>query len=367
MRHAPFILLVIAVLIASIGIATIYSATSVKEGKLWHDIYKRQMIWVVIGVLLFLLASRMDYRRMWDWSPILYGACVFFLVLVCVLGITRLGAQRWLSFGWFNFQPSEFAKLVVIVFLARYFSSRSVDDVSLPVSHFNLWKSLGIPFLYVVFPVALIIEQPDLGSGLLILFIFLTIVFVANVRLRYLYLLCAVMLVAAPLFWQLLHGYQKDRLLVFLNPNVDPLGAGYTVIQSKIAIGSGGFFGKGWMSGTQSQLYFLPESHTDFIFASYSEQWGFLGCMLLFALYYGVILMGAVIARRTSDPFGRITALGIVSMFGIQMVINVAMNMGLAPVVGVPLPLMSYGGTSVLVTFFSLGVLASISRRRTIF
>jgi len=367
MRHTPLVLLIIAVLIACVGIATIFSATSFKEGKLWYDIYKKQAAWVLVGIVLFVLAFRMDYRRMWDWSPVLYGLCVFSLLLVCVLGITRLGAQRWLSFGWFNFQPAEFAKLVVIIFLARYFSSRSIDDVSLPVSHFGPWKALGIPFLFVVLPVALIIEQPDLGSGLLVLFIFLIIVFVARVRAAYLAVFLGIAAVAAPLFWKFLHGYQKDRLLVFMNPNADPLGAGYTVIQSKIAIGSGGFIGKGWMAGTQSQLHFLPEAHTDFIFASFTEQWGFLGCVFLFLLYYTVIAMGIAIARRTSDPFGRITALGIISMFGIQMVINVAMNMGLAPVVGVPLPLMSYGGTSVLVTFFSLGMLASISRRRTIF
>jgi rod shape determining protein RodA len=367
MRHAPLILLVIAILIACVGIATIYSVTSFKEGKLWHDIYKRQVIWILVGIALFALALRMDYRRMWDWSPVLYGVCVFFLLLVCVLGITRLGAQRWLNLGWFNFQPAEFAKLVVILFLARYFSSRSIDDVSLPVSRFGLWRSLGIPFLYAALPIALIIEQPDLGSGLLVFFIFMTILFVSEVRLAHLSFFLGLMAVAVPVFWRFLHAYQRDRLLVFLNPNADPLGAGYTVIQSKIAIGSGGFIGKGWMAGTQSQLHFLPEAHTDFIFASFTEEWGFLGCVLLFLLYYIVISMGIAIAQRTSDPFGRITALGITAMFGIQMVINVAMNMGLAPVVGVPLPLMSYGGTSVLVTFFSLGMLASISKRRTIF
>lgn len=367
MRHTSLILFVIAVLIAAIGIATIYSVTALKEGRLWQDIYKRQAFWAVLGIFLFLLAARMDYRRLWDWSPVLYGVCVFLLLLVCILGITRLGAQRWLRMGWFNFQPSELAKFVIVTFCARYFSGRSMDEIAASAHTYTWWRAIGIPFLLTAAPAALIIEQPDLGSGLLVLFVFVVIVFVARVRLLYLGVFTALSLVLMPVFWRFLHGYQKERLLVFLNPNADPLGAGYTVIQSKIAIGSGGFLGKGWMAGTQSQLHFLPEAHTDFIFASFAEQWGVLGCLVLLVLYYVVISMGISIARRTSDTFGRIMALGITALFGIQTVINVSMNMGMAPVVGVPLPLMSYGGTSVLVTFFSLGILASISRRRTIF
>jgi rod shape determining protein RodA len=301
---------------------------------------------------------------------VLYGVCVFLLLLVCLLGITRLGAQRWLKMGWFNFQPSEFAKFVIVAFCARYFSGRSTDEMTVSAGVFSgqgWWRAIGIPFLLTAAPAALIIEQPDLGSGLLVLFAFVVIVYVARVKLLYVGSFLGLSLVLMPVFWRLLHGYQKERLLVFLNPNADPLGAGYTVIQSKIAIGSGGFWGKGWMAGTQSQLHFLPEAHTDFIFASFAEQWGVFGCLVLLLLYYIVVSTGIGIARRTSDTFGRIMALGITALFGIQTVINVSMNMGMAPVVGVPLPLMSYGGTSVLVTFFSLGVLASISRRRTIF
>ncbi|MCG8431404.1 MAG: rod shape-determining protein RodA [Candidatus Omnitrophica bacterium] len=351
------ILLVIALLIASIGIISIYSCTYRKEGQLWQDIYKRQILWVVLGLGLFLIASHMDYRRLWDWAFVLYALAVFFLLLVVILGITRLGAQRWLKIGAFHFQPSEFAKIVTIIFLARYYT----------VSREGLARSIGIPFAFIFLPMGLIIRQPDLGSGLLVLFIFIAVLFVAQVRMRHLLLLGVFLAASIPLLWQLLRDYQKERLLVFMNPDMDPLGAGYTIVQSKIAIGSGGLFGKGWLAGTQSQLHFLPESHTDFIFATFTEQWGLLGSVFLLILYYGLLSQAFGIGQRSHDQFGRILAHGIMFMIAVQMAINIAMNMGLAPVVGIPLPLMSYGGSSVLITFFCLGILASISRRRTVF
>jgi rod shape determining protein RodA len=255
-------------------------------------------------------------------------------------------------------------KLIVVVFLARYFSLKSLDNVSLKISNLGLWRAFILPFIFVAVPVAMIIEQPDLGSGVMVLCIFVTMLFMANVRIQYFLMLLGGSCLLFPVFWHYLRDYQKDRLLVFMNPNIDPLGAGYTVIQSKIAIGSGGFFGKGWLSGTQSQLHFLPESHTDFIFASFSEEWGFLGCIILFGLYFLLIKQGIEIAERTYDSFGKLLAFGISFMLGIQVFINIAMNLGLAPVVGLPLPLMSYGGSSVFVTFIALGILANISNSR---
>jgi len=213
----------------------------------------------------------------------------------------------------------------------------------------------------------LIIEQPDLGTGMILLFLFIAMLFLTNVRLRYIVALLSLVLLPMPFMWHLLKDYQKDRLLVFLNPNIDPLGAGYTVIQSKIAIGSGGFFGRGWLSGTQSQLRFLPEAHTDFIFAGFSEEWGLLGGIGLLFLYYLLIRQGFLIAQRTQDHFGKLMAYGISLMLSIQVAINIAMNMGLAPVVGIPLPLMSYGGSSVFVTFIALGILVNIDKTRAVF
>ncbi|MBI4706974.1 MAG: rod shape-determining protein RodA [Candidatus Omnitrophica bacterium] len=366
MRH-NFFILIIALLIASIGIISIYSSTYQKEGNLWQEIYKRQILWVLLGLFCFLFVSNMDYRRLWDWTYFLYAACLFLLLLVFILGAIRLGAQRWLKFAWFNFQPSEFAKICLAIFLARYFSKKSVNDISLLSYKFGIFRGIILPFIFVAIPVGLIIEQPDLGSGLMIVFLFIAMLYLTNVRLRYIMIFLAIMLIPVPFMWHFLRDYQKERLLVFLNPNIDPLGAGYTVIQSKIAIGSGIIFGKGWLSGTQGQLHFLPESHTDFIFASFGEEWGFFGCAVLLLLYYLLVQQGLRIAKRTNDDFGKLLAYGISLMLGIQVFINVAMNMGLAPVVGVPLPLMSYGGSSVLVTFISLGILTSIERKRAVF
>jgi len=367
MRNSFLRVLLLALIISSLGILSIYSSTYQKEGTPWQDIYQRQILWVLIGLACFFIISQLNYRRLWDVNYFIYGAAIFFLFLVFALGIIRLGAQRWLRFAWFNFQPSEFAKLAVIIFMARYFSRKSVDDISLLSGKFGIFRGIILPFIFVAVPMLLIIEQPDLGSGLMLLLVFVSLLYLTNVRLKYIFTLIFILILPLPFFWHFLRDYQKQRLLVFLNPNIDPLGAGYTVIQSRIAIGSGGLFGRGWLSGTQSQLYFLPESHTDFIFATFSEQWGFLGSALLLLMYYLIIRQGFIIAQRTQDSFGRLLAYGISLLLALQVFINIAMNMGLAPVVGLPLPLMIYGGSSVLVTFIALGILVNIDRTRSVF
>ena len=366
MRNSFLRILILALVIALLGILSIYSSTYQKQG-VWQDIYLRQLLWLVIGLACFFMFSNFNYRKLWDANYFIYGAALFFLFLVFALGIIRLGAQRWLRFAWFNFQPSEFAKLAIIIFLARYFSRKSVNDTSLLSGKFGIFQGIILPFIFVAVPMFLIIEQPDLGSGLMLMLIFICLLYLTNVRLRYIFTLLTLLILPLPFFWNLLHDYQKQRLLVFLNPNIDPLGAGYTIIQSKIAIGSGGFFGRGWLAGTQSQLYFLPESHTDFIFATFSEQWGFLGSCLLILMYYLIIRQGLIIAQRTQDNFGRLLAYGISLLLALQVFINIAMNMGLAPVVGLPLPLMSYGGSSILATFIALGILTNIDRTRNVF
>jgi len=367
LRNSYLVILIIALLIVSLGIISIYSSTYQKEGKIWQEIYKRQILWVLLGLALFLLISNINYRNYWDVTYVLYAFMILILLLVAALGAVRLGAQRWIKIAWFNFQPSEFAKLITVIFLSRYFSRKGVSDISLVSSRLGIIRGLILPFIFIAIPVGLIIEQPDLGSGMMIMLFFVAVLFFAGVKLRYILILLLVIILPLPVFWQFLHGYQKDRLLVFLNPNIDPLGAGYTVINSKIAIGSGGFLGKGWLSGTQSQLHFLPESHTDFIFATFAEEWGLVGCAVLLTLYYFMIRQGIIIAQRTNDHFGRLLASGISLMLGVQVFINIAMNLGLAPIVGVPLPLMSYGGSSVLVTFISLAILVNIDRTRSVF
>ena len=367
MRNSYLFILIISLLIASLGILSIYSSTYQKEGKLWQAIYKRQILWVLMGLAFFIIMSGLDYKRLWDWTYLLYAVALFFLLLVFVLGAVRLGAQRWLRIAWFNFQPSEFTKLIIVIFLSRYFSRKEVHDFSSASTRFGIFRALILPLFFVAIPVSLIIEQPDLGSGTMILLLFMSILYLSGIRLKYIFIFLLLIILPLPLIWQMLRGYQKERLMVFLNPNIDPLGAGYTMIQSKIAIGSGGIFGKGWLSGTQSQLHFLPESHTDFIFATFTEEWGLLCSAVLLILYYLLIRQGIAISQRTHDYFGRLLAMGISLMLSIQIFINIAMNLGLAPVVGLPLPLMSYGGSSVVVTFISLGILVSIDRRRAVF
>jgi len=367
MRSSQLLILAIALIIAFMGIISIYSSTYQKEGKLWQDITKRQILWVAIGFAFFLLMSNLNYRWLWDLTYVLYALALFFLLLVFILGAVRLGAQRWLKIFWFNFQPSEFAKLAVIIFLARYFSKKSSYEISLASTKFGIFRGIILPFMVVAIPMGMIIEQPDLGSGMMLLLLFTALLYMTEVKLKYIIMFIVIMLAPLPLFWHFLRDYQQERLLVFLNPNIDPLGAGYTVIQSKIAIGSGWLFGKGWLGGTQSQLHFLPESHTDFVFATFAEEWGFLGCAVLLILYYIIISEGFRIAQRTRDDFARLLAFGISFMLGIQVFVNIAMNMGLAPVVGLPLPLMSYGGSSVLVTFIALGILVNIDKTRSVF
>jgi rod shape determining protein RodA len=366
MGNTTLKILIIALLISLLGVLSIYSSTLEKEG-VWQSMYQRQLLWIAVGVVFFFLFSRFNYRKLWDWMYCIYGLTIVLLILVYVLGIIRLGAQRWLRFAWFNFQPSEIAKLIVLVFLARYFSRKAVDTVQLKNRSLGFLRALILPFIFVAVPAAFIIKQPDLGSGMIVFMLFLIMLFLSNIKMRYLVLVTALIALACPFAWHFLHGYQKERIQVFLNPNADPLGAGYTILQAKIAIGSGGFFGKGWLAGTQSQLHFLPESHTDFMFSAFTEEWGFLGGIVLMTLYFLLIMEGFTAASRTADDFGKLLALGVSSLLMVQIVINIAMNMGLAPVVGIPLPLMSYGGSSVITTFIALGIVANVRKTRAVF
>ncbi|MFA5362851.1 MAG: rod shape-determining protein RodA [Candidatus Omnitrophota bacterium] len=367
MNRTELKILIAAALISILGILSIYSSTYCKEGVIWSAIYKRQIIWTALGIAVYLFISRVNYRKFWDLTYVLYALALLLLFIVFISGVVRLGAQRWIRLAWFNFQPSEIVKLVMVIFLARYFSRKSADDMSLKVNRYGMFRALILPFIFVAVPTFFIIEQPDLGSGVIVICIFMAMLFLANVKFKYIAFFLALSILVLPVGWGMLRDYQKERLLVFLNPGIDPLGAGYTIIQSKIAVGSGGIFGKGWLAGTQSQLHFLPESHTDFIFAVFAEERGVLGVLVLLSLYFFLIQQALSIASRTSDTFGKLLASGIGLVLTIQVFINVAMNMGMAPVVGLPLPLMSYGGSSVLVTYIALGMLVNINKHRAVF
>lgn len=311
--------------------------------------------------LLFLLAQ-VSYRRLWDLAYPLYALGIALLLMVDLLGLVRSGAQRWLKVFWFNFQPSELMKLIVVIFLARYFCKPNLR-LRQGAEDWGFTRAVLIPFGFICLPLLLIFKQPDLGTASFIFLIFIAMLFVAEVKLQYILFIFLGIISFTPLFLHLLKDYQKARLLVFINPNLDPLGAGYTIIQSKTALASGGLWGKGWLSGSQSQLHFLPESHTDFIFAAFAEEWGFLGSVLLLLFYYFLIRLALKITQRAPDYFGRLLSSGIALILAIQVLINIAMTIGLAPVVGLPLPLLSYGGSYIMVIFLAWGILANIEKK----
>ncbi len=355
------------ILIIAVGLLALYSA-SFNNNVVGVSVFYDQLFCAVLGILLMFLLSRADYRKFFDVAYIVYGISVFFLVLVLVMGRQALGATRWFSIAGVSFQPSEFSKLAIIFFLGRYFSQRRPRlSFDLSTSLRDLWGDLIWPLILVGISMALIFKQPDLGTAILVMGIFLVMLYAGGIPLKLLGGLFGILGLALPFAWGYLKPYQKDRLLVFLNPSHDPLGAGYTITQSKIAVGSGELFGKGWLSGTQNQLNFLPERHTDFIFSVIGEEWGLLGGIFLIYCYGIIIYCGFKIARHNKDPFGQLVAVGIISILAMQVVINIGMVMGLLPVVGITLPLISYGRTSFMVFAIMLGFLLNLSKKRTIF
>ena len=358
---------IFTVSIVLMGLVVLYSA-SYQNARVSVQVFYDQLYCAGIGFALMYFISRMDYRRFYDISYVFYALMVILLILVMVKGHHALGAQRWFKIGGFSFQPSEISKLAMIFALGRYYSHRR------PTFKFGtkstsraLWLHLMVPFLMTALPMLLIFKQPDLGTAILIFGIFFIMTYFSGIEMKLLGGFVAVCLAIAPFMWHILKPYQRDRLLVFLNPNIDPLGAGYTIIQSKIAIGSGQFFGKGWLAGTQNQLNFLPEQHTDFIFSVVGEEWGFLGAILLLIAYGGLIYTGLKVAEQVNDKFGSQVAVGIVAIMALQVVINMGMVMGLFPVVGITLPMISYGRTSFMIFMIMVGFLLSLSKRRTVF
>jgi len=365
MRHRPqLILLVALLLVLAAGLLCLYSSCHQKGDFIRRDVFVKQMMWLAIGLGGTFLMAHLDYRRLNFFMAPLYLATLASLVVVLVSGRTIMGAQRWLTLGGISFQPSELGKFVLVLVLARYYSSKAILGVHADAHASGFIKACAIPLGLTVLPMFLVMAQPDLGTALAYLFIFVSCAFLAQVRFRYLAGLTVAGLAGLPVFWHFLKAYQKLRLLVFLDPSSDPLGAGYTVIQSKIAIGSGRLLGKGFMSGTQGQLNFLAERHTDFIFSVWAEEWGLVGSLALLVLY-GVLIFAILrIAETAKDMYGRLLACGVASVLFFHAAVNVMMNTGLCPVVGLPLPLFSYGGSSLVFNLLALGVVLNIAKQK---
>lgn len=352
-------LLGIAALIFLVGVISLYSSSYSNN----PAILARQLVWMIVGVITLFLIVHIDLNKIIGFIYLLYGLTILSLIMVLVSGEVRFGAQRWLSLGFFSFQPSEFAKIVIVLTLARYLG----EDTYYFRTALQEWRMIVISILLVSIPLLLILKEPDLGTAITFLPILFVMLYIAGINVKRLLLTLGAGMASLPLFWHFLKDYQKDRLLVFINPNIDPLGAGYTMIQSKIAIGSGRLLGKGWLSGTQNQLNFLPERHTDFIFSVVGEEWGFLGSLIVIFLFFLLVKRCIIIASQMEDLFSRLICCGIVTMFSFHIFVNIAMTIGFMPVVGLPLLLVSYGGSSLVATLASLGILISLRTHKSHF
>ena len=360
-QNFDWVLLLLLVLIGTVSVLNLYSATYPIKHTGGSQIFTKQIYWFLIGFAAFFIMTAFDYHILERLAYPAYFLSLSLLILVLVLGKVVSGSQRWLSLGGITFQPSELAKITLVITLAKYFSQRGEY-----LSEYRL-RDLWQPFLLVALPCALIIKEPDLGTALVLAIVSFSIILFAKIKWKSLVILVVTFLFSAPFIWFSLKEYQQRRILTFLSPDMDPLGAGYHINQSKIAIGSGLFWGKGFLKGTQTRLHFLPEQHTDFAFSVLAEEWGFVGSLALLLLYLFLILWGIHIAKNSKDRFGAILALGIVSIVFWELAINVSMTTGLLPVVGIPLVMFSYGGSSVVSTMAGMGLLMNISMRRFIF
>ena len=353
LQNVDWLLLAIAFGLVVMSTVTL---TSLHVGRAGGSVVVRQILWFVVGLVALVLLASLDYRRLVRVAPGLYLLGLAGLAAVFVLGRTVSGARRWVVLGPLSIQPSELFKICFVLMMVWAITSRWAQ----PVGKLTLVLTLPI----VAVPVVLIIKQPDLGTALLLVPVLGILLVGAGMRLKLLGGLVLAAVAAAPLAWLALKEYQRERILVFLDPFRDPLGSAYNVIQAKIAIGSGQLLGKGVAGATQSRLAFLPERHTDFIFAVFAEMWGFVGCLILLLCYVLLLLRGFDIAASAREPVGRLVALGATSLIAAQVLINVGMVTGLLPVVGIPLPLMSYDGSSMVACFMTLGLLLSVRMRQ---
>ncbi|MEQ1789664.1 MAG: rod shape-determining protein RodA, partial [Rickettsiales bacterium] len=341
-----FIVLLV-IIITSVGLAMMFSAGGDDNGTLYLS---QQFSRFAFAFIIMLIIAIFPMNILMKYSYLAYFGCLLTLVIVDISGHIGMGAQRWVKLGGLSVQPSEFMKLTVILVLARYFHQLHHDDIKrIPF--------IIIPLLIIALPAFFILRQPNLGTTAILAVVGLIMCFLAGIQWRYFIGATIAIISAMPVLWHFMHGYQKRRVLTFLDPQQDPLGAGYNILQSMIAIGSGGLLGKGYLQGSQSQLNFLPEKHTDFIFTMFAEEFGFFGSITLLLLYMLLLGAGMMVALRSRSIFGAMVAVGVVALLFIHILINCAMVMGMLPVVGVPLPLMSYGGSIMLSSVFAIGLL----------
>jgi rod shape determining protein RodA len=353
LQNVDWTILAMALALGGMSAVTLMS---LHVGRVGGAVLWRQLAWLGVGLLALLVVSSLDYRRLVRVAPAIYAAGLAALITLFFIGRTVSGARRWIGLGPFTFQPSELFKFAFVLMAVWLLTSRSARAGGLTA------LTLTVPVLAV--PFVLIVKQPDLGTGLVLLPVLLALLVGAGLPMRLLGGLLGVGLAVMPAAWFVMRDYQRERIMVYLDPVRDPLGSAYNVIQARIAIGSGQLLGKGVAGATQSRLSFLPERHTDFIFAVFAEMWGFVGCITLLACYAVLLVRGFDIAASAREPIGRLVALGATALLATQILVNVGMVTGLLPVVGVPLPLMSYGGSSMLVTLMTLGLLLSVRMRQ---
>ncbi|HIJ38556.1 MAG TPA: rod shape-determining protein RodA [Rhodospirillaceae bacterium] len=353
--HVSWSFVLLVTVVCSVGFLTLYSAANGNVDP-WAS---RQMVRFLVGLAVMLTVAMVDIRAWMRWSYTLYVVALVLLLAVEIRGSVGMGAQRWIDLGFIQLQPSEIMKITLVLALARYFHGATYQDVGRPVF-------LIAPLLIVFTPVAFVLKQPDLGTAMMLTLAGGAMFFLSGVRLWKFALILGAGGAAVPIAWQFMREYQRQRIITFLNPENDPLGAGYHILQSKIALGSGGMFGKGFLLGTQSHLNFLPEKQTDFIFTMLAEEWGMVGGVFLLSLYGLILAYGYAMSLRCRNQFGRLVGLGLTSTFFLYVFINIAMVMGLVPVVGVPLPLISYGGTAMLTLLFGFGLILSVYIHRDV-
>lgn len=350
-------LFIAACLLTVFGLLTIYSATINTTA----PFFQKQILWFSLSLVILFVITIIDYNFIERFGYFIYVGSVTLLLLALFIGKSAGGSQRWIDLGVINIQPSEIAKIAVIIALAKYFSSTNFPTNGLKI--IDLIK----PTMLVTLPFALTIKQPDLGTALIFILIYITILASIKIKLKHLLIIIFTTLPFLPFLWMHLKDYQKARILSFINPSLDPMGSGYHVLQSKIAIGSGSLTGTGYLEGKQGTLRFLPEQHTDFIFPILAEEWGLLGSMVMIILFITVIMAGITTAQNAKDRFGFFVSLGVTAMLFWHMLINIGMVTGLMPVVGVPLPFLSYGGSFLMTAFIGVALLINIRMRRFIF
>lgn len=351
-----FLLFFSVVLLCCLGCLNLKSICSFSSASNQMYFFK-QIQWVLLGFFFLIITININYITILRSSYFFHLLSLLLLCSVVLFGTSKYGSQRWLSLGGLNVQPSELAKLTFILMLARYFS----ENISQKV---QTLKDLLLPFVFLFVTILPIYIQPDLGTAGMVVIIFFSVAALINIHKKTVFLFFFSILVFFPCLWFLLKDYQKERVRFFLNPELDPLNAGYQLIQSKIAVGSGGLLGKGFMKGTQSHLRFLPEQHTDFVFSVWAEEWGFIGCFFLLFIVFIIIYRGLRIAYTCKNPSGSYLAVGVTVYIFWQVIINIFMTLGLFPVVGVPFPFFSYGGSAMIISFIGVGLLLNIGMRK---